>query len=966
MIKITDGNAFILRVQGITRNGDYEAEVDLSQIDSMTANFVRRGRSTQESSFDSSGRLLISNEGTLDKGVYGVEMVGYYNGQPWRSYAKNVFEIVNANVDADDSDATMNDVPIYDVTIAVTLGGSGVTADFVDAMIAKHSDDETSHPYLIDKIEDAGKVDDVKVNNVSVVDENKNANIQVPTTVAELNDANNYATKNYVDAQMATAGHVDDVKVNGQSVVSNKEANINIPTTVAELEDADDYATNEGVEEALAAKQNTITEASVEYTEDGGSPDASVEFEDGVMTFQMKNMKMKFSELTTADKEELKGAKGDPGDSVIVGEGDLPLTQVLGQDATKAISQKGATDAISYLEKDIIGLPMSADDAEEKIRHQVSSAAVNANGNRYTILFQVEKGWYVEAQSSWGSGLNVAIFNTRNNAIVAASGSQQTFNSGYSTAAIAGSTTAAGWLAITTRKTDNSAITNAEIEEFIEVLSLSIYKDSGIIHDVEGIHNDIDRIDNAQERINEVIVYPLTVDDADEKIRHNTSTSTASATGKRYSILFQVQKGWKLTAQSSWELGITVAVYQTRNKALVAAGGSALQTITSNFTTEQVEAVISTAGWLRVATRKTVESAITNADIDAFLESLSLVLQKDFGIIHDVETLKAITGVSNSWLNGKTVAILGDSISTNGNTGDNANVPEIKIEAEDVGVELSAYISDQDVAGGLTIAGTTYTSADIGTEVTFTPTAEDVGKVVGKPLNQNANSLTTWWEILMDKFGFTPIPVCWSGASITSHEKGRNKFKGSHAWHPSQIRRCGIRTPGTMTRKAPDVIIIYRGTNDMTHLDSSDTAYAKLTPDFFDGIFSIPSDDALNSTSFGFKEGYALTIKKLREVYPKAIIILCTLNVFKRISASVWPVNNHTNTLPEFNNAIREVADAMGCGLIEFDKDGITFENLRPTYCDETGDPTHPNNAGHRKMAEKAAADLMNYLTKLS
>lgn len=354
MIKITDGNAFILRVQGITRNGDYEAEVDLSQIDSMTANFVRRGRSTQESSFDSSGRLLISNEGTLDKGVYGVEMVGYYNGQPWRSYAKNVFEIVNANVDADDSDATMNDVPIYDVTIAVTLGGSGVTADFVDAMIAKHSDDETSHPYLIEKIENAGKVDDVLVNGVSVVDEDKVADIPVPTTVAELSDANNYATKNYVDAQMATAGHVDDVKVNGQSVVANKEANINIPTTVAELEDAEDYATNEGVEEALAAKQETITEASVEYTEDGGSPDASVEFENGTMTFQMKNMKMKFSELTAADKEELKGAKGDPGDSAVYNPDDpdapdFVMANTTGQSTTKAMTQKAVTDAIEQV-----------------------------------------------------------------------------------------------------------------------------------------------------------------------------------------------------------------------------------------------------------------------------------------------------------------------------------------------------------------------------------------------------------------------------------------------------------------------------------------------------------------------------------------------------------------------------------------------------------------------------------------
>lgn len=40
---------------------------------------------------------------------------------------------------------------------------------------------------------------------------------------------------------------------------------------------------------------------------------------------------------------------GHKGDSVIVGQGDLPLTHVLGEDYTKAMSQKGVTDAINTL-----------------------------------------------------------------------------------------------------------------------------------------------------------------------------------------------------------------------------------------------------------------------------------------------------------------------------------------------------------------------------------------------------------------------------------------------------------------------------------------------------------------------------------------------------------------------------------------------------------------------------------------
>ena len=90
-----------------------------------------------------------------------------------------------------------------------------------------------------------------------------------------------------------------------------------------------------------------------------------------------------------------------------------------------------------------------------------------------------------------------------------------------------------------------------------------------------------------------------------------------------------------------------------------------------------------------------------------------------------------------------------------------------------------------------------------------------------------------------------------------------------------------------------------------------------------------------------------------------ADVYLCTLNIFKRIEYNHFPTRNGTNTLPEFNNAIREVSNQMGCGLIEFDKDGITFENCYPTYIsDSSTEPTHPNPSGHDKMAVKAEINI--------
>lgn len=303
--------------------------------------------------------------------------------------------------------------------------------------------------------------------------------------------------------------------------------------------------------------------------------------------------------------------------------------------------------------------------------------------------------------------------------------------------------------------------------------------------------------------------------------------------------------------------------------------------------------------------------------------------------------------------NRKNVAIIGDSISTNGNFGpDNplGNVPEIVIQDEDVGVALSAYATYYDI--GTVVGGHEIVAADVGTEITFTPVAGDVGKVVGKPLNNNSATINVWWEVAAEILGFNPIPVCWSGASITSHEGDINEYKTSYAWHPAQIRKCGIRTPGTMDRTAPDIIIIYRGTNDFSH-----SPYSKLTDNYFGNSWTYPQTDVITN-GYGFKEGLCLTIKKLRDAYPKAQIILCTCNFFKRVHYSTYPVNNGLYTENEFNNAIREVAEWLQCEMIEFDKDGLTFENASSTYYQDSTAFTHPTTAGHKILGNRALVDL--------
>jgi hypothetical protein len=154
-----------------------------------------------------------------------------------------------------------------------------------------------------------------------------------------------------------------------------------------------------------------------------------------------------------------------------------------------------------------------------------------------------------------------------------------------------------------------------------------------------------------------------------------------------------------------------------------------------------------------------------------------------------------------------------------------------------------------------------------------------------------------------------------------------------------------------MNRLSPDIIIIYRGTNDTSH-----TPYSLITSGYFDNAknWTYPTTDVTSSGGYGLKEAYSLTIKKIRATYPKAKIVLATLNNFKRVNFDKFPTNNGIYSLTEYNDMVREIADFFGCETIDFDKDGITFENCYDEgyVRDSSTNSTHPNNNGHLIMGQ--------------
>lgn len=306
-------------------------------------------------------------------------------------------------------------------------------------------------------------------------------------------------------------------------------------------------------------------------------------------------------------------------------------------------------------------------------------------------------------------------------------------------------------------------------------------------------------------------------------------------------------------------------------------------------------------------------------------------------------------------LKGKKIAVIGDSISTiSGN-----NTPSWKVMSVDVGNTIDAWCTYYDI--NKVIGGKTITSAMVGTKQSFVPTAEDVGKEIGTASNYNASSIRVWSEQLCELAECELVcNASWSGSQLVKgqgeNEDGSpkdNEYVGSYSWSDYTMSRFANNRDADGNLIIPDVIFIFRGTNDAIH-----TPHGYIGEwDMKDGI---PTTDLLANGHRSYEKAANILVNKLRAMFPNVYIVFCTLNYFRRGTDLGWTRKFSANdTLAEYNDAIRNIANKLGCGLVEFDKDGISpFVNAIDFYADGSGStPTHPNTNGHRVMAEKAFED---------
>ena len=212
----------------------------------------------------------------------------------------------------------------------------------------------------------------------------------------------------------------------------------------------------------------------------------------------------------------------------------------------------------------------------------------------------------------------------------------------------------------------------------------------------------------------------------------------------------------------------------------------------------------------------------------------------------------------------------------------------------------------------------------------------------------------TWWYQVAQNLGINTTDIAntsWSGGTVCGDSTSTTN--GKPACSTKRISDIAIR--GFI----PDIILVFISCNDWYQCGLS--GYSTTLGDWRI-IDPIPAEGTIHK----FRNAYALMLAKIRQTYPLSRVFCCTiLDDFRRDgiaddeSDNAWPPNNAAGiTTTEWNNNIKEIAEAFACDVIDMHDCGITYFNIRQNYAVDAG--LHPNAAGHALMARKVTSELMS------
>lgn len=210
-----------------------------------------------------------------------------------------------------------------------------------------------------------------------------------------------------------------------------------------------------------------------------------------------------------------------------------------------------------------------------------------------------------------------------------------------------------------------------------------------------------------------------------------------------------------------------------------------------------------------------------------------------------------------------------------------------------------------------------------------------------------SNVNQTWWKETIDALGYDLlINNSWSGRAVSSVRDTQSGHTTDAGYKQENIDVLGDN--GT-----PDEIIIKLGINDFN-------SGCELGD--YDGSTVLPNDPTK------FTDAYAIMLDRILTTYPQAKVYCCTLMQCERSGSTGFPeINSRGDSLLEWNEAIKKLALAFGCSIIDHASCGITYYNLSTymgDYDSQTGKGLHPNASGMALIANNTINQLDNAVRK--
>lgn len=207
----------------------------------------------------------------------------------------------------------------------------------------------------------------------------------------------------------------------------------------------------------------------------------------------------------------------------------------------------------------------------------------------------------------------------------------------------------------------------------------------------------------------------------------------------------------------------------------------------------------------------------------------------------------------------------------------------------------------------------------------------------------------TWWYKLCQESGLTLLKnASWSGSWVTGNSTLTTTSGAISACSTKRINDIA-----GDNGEAPDIILCYIGINDLfnSNVATRGATLGDWTPD---------EEIVEEGNVMEFSAAYGLMLKKIITAYPEAKVFCCTLLTTGRSykdtdGIETFPTSHLSTTLNQVNNKIREIANGIGCNIIEIHNCGINYFNIGKY----TIDMTHPNADGATLIKNQMLAELI-------